>query len=251
MLHLPSLPSSSGKFPAVVLFHGFTGTRVEAHRLFVNTSRELAAHGLIALRFDFRGCGDSDGDFFEMNVGTEVSDGLAALSFLVKHPQVDPAHLGILGLSLGGAVGILVTARLSSDLAAGKPLQSLALWSAPAAGDDIIKIRTNPVAVESLLQAGVADYNGNPVSKTFLDEFEKLVPADSLGKSECPLLIVHGQNDLSVPLSHADRLEVAATKPGRRVEKHVILGADHTFNRLDWEREIISTTVNWFAETLR
>ena len=49
--------------PAVVFFHGFTGTKVEPHRIFVKTARELAAIGFYALRFDFRGSGDSEGIF--------------------------------------------------------------------------------------------------------------------------------------------------------------------------------------------
>ena len=69
ILHLPTARDAS--CPAVAFFHGFTGTKVEPHRIFVKTARELAAIGFYVLRFDFRGCGDSAGDFSEMTIGGE------------------------------------------------------------------------------------------------------------------------------------------------------------------------------------
>ena len=55
VLHSPA--ECDALYPAVVFFHGFTGTKVEPHRIFVKTARELSAIGFYALRFDFRGSG--------------------------------------------------------------------------------------------------------------------------------------------------------------------------------------------------
>ena len=49
-LHLPP----TGPAPGVVMCHGFTGHRIEAHFLFVKAARALCAAGLAVLRFDFR-----------------------------------------------------------------------------------------------------------------------------------------------------------------------------------------------------
>jgi len=40
--------------PAVVLCHGFTGNRIESHRLFVHAARELCRRSFAVLRFDFQ-----------------------------------------------------------------------------------------------------------------------------------------------------------------------------------------------------
>ena len=49
MLHLPE----NGPFPAVAIYHGFTGTKVEPHRI-LSRCRALAREGVAAVRFDFR-----------------------------------------------------------------------------------------------------------------------------------------------------------------------------------------------------
>jgi uncharacterized protein len=89
------LPAGRGRAPAVLMLHGFTGHKVETHRLFVRTARQLAASGLIVLRFDFRGSGDSEGEFEEMTIRGEVEDALNALAFLREQRRVDTARVRI------------------------------------------------------------------------------------------------------------------------------------------------------------
>src|ERR1035441_774266 len=99
MLHLPK---GKGPAPALSMFHGFTGNRFEPHQLFVKTARRLAKDGIAVLRFDFRGSGESEGDFKDITVPGEIEDGRESLNFLSAQPEVDPNRLGILGLSMGG-----------------------------------------------------------------------------------------------------------------------------------------------------
>ena len=61
--------------PAVILYHGFTGNRMESKFLFVQFARRLAAEGWGCVRFDFSGCGESDGEFKEMTLGREIEEG--------------------------------------------------------------------------------------------------------------------------------------------------------------------------------
>lgn len=250
VLHLPvSRRASPVSPPAVVLFHGFTGTHIEPHRLFVHAARALARSGIVALRFDFRGSGDSEGNFEDMTVAGEVSDGLAALNFLVRQKGVDGRRLGILGLSLGGVVAMWVAAQLARRTAR-LSLSSLVLWAAPAVGRDIVAARSDPAAIRQLQTRGFVDRGGNPVGRRFIEEYETMAQQEALARSRCPVLIIHGSRDESVPVTHADQLEAAAKKTARRVAKLILPGADHTFNRLDWQQQAIGATVRWFRETL-
>ena len=52
-LHYPKKPEAcESKAPAVIICHGFVGSRVGVNRLFVKTARALANAGYYVLRFD-------------------------------------------------------------------------------------------------------------------------------------------------------------------------------------------------------
>lgn len=107
VLHIPnSIPAST-----VVFCHGFTGNRIESHRLFVHAARELCRKGFVVLRFDFRGSGESEGSFESKTVSGEMSDLKKALDWLQQREEVRRDKIGALGLSLGGAVVLLVAAE--------------------------------------------------------------------------------------------------------------------------------------------
>ncbi|WP_027480467.1 alpha/beta hydrolase, partial [Deinococcus pimensis] len=107
VLHLPDTPAPAAGHPLVVMLHGYTGHKSETHRLFTLTARHLARLGVGALRFDFRGSGDSDGDFSAMTVSREVEDALAGVEYARARPGVDPARVMLMGFSMGGMVAAL------------------------------------------------------------------------------------------------------------------------------------------------
>jgi hypothetical protein len=236
------LPEGVGRRPAVLLCHGFTGSRIEAHFLFVKASRALERAGIASLRFDFRGSGESEGAFREMTQSGEVSDAHAALSVLARQRQVDASRLGILGLSMGGLVAASLAGR-------DERIQSVALWSAVANmrhdadsgwGDRVAEAR----------RKGFADIGGHALGKGFFEDLGLNDPLKGIAASAAGVLIVHGESDAVVPVSHADQYQQAARRRGRIVRKVIIPGADHVFSRLDWEKAVIEKTVRWFRDTL-
>lgn len=241
MLHLPD---GRGRFPVALLVHGFTGTKVEIHRMFVKLSRALAAKGIASLRFDCRGSGDSAGEFEDMTLRTEVADCLEAIKFLGRHKRINSRRLAIVGLSLGAAVASYVVGRER------KRVRSLVLLAPVAEGAGILDELATPEAVASLAQTGLADYNGNQVNVQFVRQFADMNPLREVAKAACPVLLIHGAKDDMVPVEHCDMYERALRSPKRTVKKIIIAGADHTFNRLVWVRRLVSETVTWLTETL-
>lgn len=90
---------------AILVQHGY---RDCSHSMLWN-GLMLARHGFGVLWFDFRGHGASGGDKVTLGL-RETADTDGAVAFLTRQPDVDPDRIGLLGNSMGGAVGILAAA---------------------------------------------------------------------------------------------------------------------------------------------
>jgi len=238
MLHLPSVPKPPA--PAVVLFHGFTGDRMESHWMFVKCSRALALAGVASLRFDFYGSGESAGEFREMTLRGEIADGRSAVAFLRAQEEIDAPRVGLLGLSLGGAVA----AALASSVQA----QAVVLWSAVAHTArlrELLKKLTRKMPGKP----GAVEYKALEINPRLEEDLLKVEPIRHLARFTGPTLIVHPENDESVPVSHARAFYKAS---GAEIKDLAIIpGADHVFTSAPWEQTVITRTVDWFGRYLR
>lgn len=124
-----NLPDGVANPPAILLLHGFTGSRDELEipavkeGIYARAARMWADEGIASLRIDYRYNGDSDGNFADSTIGAHVADGLAALDWLARDGRVDPSRLALVGWSMGGAVGAAVAARTTQSL------DAVALWA--------------------------------------------------------------------------------------------------------------------------
>lgn len=237
MLHLPG--KSKKKVPGVVLFHGYKGNKSETHRMFIKTSRVLAEVGIASLRFDFRGQGDSEGEFSTMTIGREMRDAKAALKFIRQQPEIDPNKIGILGLSLGGMIAALI---VSKD----PKIKTTVLWSAVSDLGRLVKERMTSEAWRQLELMGCVDEFAWAVGKRFIDESSSFDPISALTKTKGHVLLIHGDADGNVPVQSTLDYSVALKKAKKPHFVHIIPGADHTYNSLQWEMEVLSLTLEWF-----
>lgn len=124
-----NLPDGVENPPAILLLHGFTGSRDELEipavkeGIYARAARMWAEEGVASLRIDYRFNGDSDGEFADSTLHAHVADGLAALDHLASSGRVDANRLALVGWSMGGAVGAAVAARTPHEL------DAVALWA--------------------------------------------------------------------------------------------------------------------------
>ncbi len=142
----------------------------------------LTSVGFDVLLFDYRGYGSSSGRPDEQ--GT-YRDARAALRWLLGQPEVDPARVLYLGESLGGAVAL--------ELALAHPPAGLVLLSAFTSVRDMARLhyRAIPAAIVP-------------------DAYPSLRLIAGL---QAPLLVLHGEDDVVVPVEHARALYDAAPAP--------------------------------------
>ncbi len=175
----------------------------------------LADEGFATLRFDFAGLGQSEGDFAETTLATNVDDLLAAARWLDSEGL---APTLLVGHSLGGAAVLLAAPSLSS-------VQAVATVGAPA---DPTHLAQQPVDLAAPLLADLASH-------------DLLGGLSALRK---PLLVLHSPQDQVVGVGHARRLFEAARHPKSFVS---LDGADHLLTTEADARYAGSVIATWAA----
>jgi pimeloyl-ACP methyl ester carboxylesterase len=153
----------------------------------------LSAAGFDLLFFDYRGYGNSTGSADEE--GT-YRDARAARAALLGQPEVDPAHVFVLGESLGGAVAL----RLAIET----PPRGLILQST------FTSIRSLARHHYPLIPSAMVP-----------DAYPSLARVSALHAS---LLVLHGDRDDTVPIVYGQTLFDAAPEPKRL---HIFRGFAH------------------------
>jgi exosortase A-associated hydrolase 2 len=128
VLHSPECPSHATAF---VFCAPFGEEKMWAHRVYVSFARELCRSGHFVLRFDYRGTGDSDGDFEDGNLENYLADVRAALGVL-KQRADGAAGFGLLGLRFGALVAAVAAERLAE-------VSRLILWAPISRGADYMQ----------------------------------------------------------------------------------------------------------------
>lgn len=240
ILHVPNGLSREEKAPAIAMFHGFTGNKTETHRLFVQIARDLCDAGFVLLRFDFRGSGDSEGEFEDMTVPGEVSDAKRSLEFLRGQPEIDEERIGVIGLSLGG--------RVATILASVDQRVKFVILLSPALGPLKEKF-TSLMDDEPLkrLESGeaVKVSNGWYLKKSFFDTLDDPVPLNVMDEIRAPVLIIHGENDQVVPIETSKKGYGIIRNLNEKNELHVVKGSDHTFSDREHTLEITEKIRKW------
>jgi pimeloyl-ACP methyl ester carboxylesterase len=233
-------------YPAVLICHGFAGTKVGRHRIYVNLSEALAAKGIASLRIDFRGCGDSEGSFEETTLEGQVSDALLGLNFLKNHPQVDPKNIGMLGRSMGGPIAVVAARRFGK-------VKSLALWC------PVFSARPWLEEWEHVLQtsngngsgSSTVSFHGQTASQALFEQlFELQMERELADLAHVPLLHVHSELDEIVNISHADNY-VRCRQAGSALSQFIRLKeSDHEFSLIPERDHTVQETALWFQKTL-
>ncbi|HEX7063689.1 MAG TPA: alpha/beta fold hydrolase [Bacillales bacterium] len=234
MIHRPALQKEK-RFPAVILFHGFTGSKIDDKFMFVRLARKLNANGMACIRFDFSGSGESDGEFSEMTFSREVEEAEAILDFTRNLDGVDPEKISVLGFSMGGAIAAQIARKFPEEI------RKLCLWS--PAGNMNRKAEEYFQTLE-ILPNGNADLDGIELGRKFLDDLKSRNLYKGVELYKHPVLVIHGTNDEAVPIAFGE-------KYARLYEKgsfHAVEGADHTYSKLKWRDQLFHLTSQFFAE---
>lgn len=229
------VPEGESRVPAVLFLHGFTGDRNGPHRLFVDAARRLSRRGLAVLRLDFRGCGESDGDFLAVSISSMVADARAALAQLRSHPRVDAERLAVAGFSLGAAIASQVVDEAG--------LQAMLVWSPLVFPVPIFARMGLYAAHPELARQGWIDSNGHRVGREFLSELAPLDPLSALAAWQKPLYVLYGGQDMVATTENPEAL--LSEISGARGE--CLRDGDHVFASVPARTWLLDRTESWLA----
>lgn len=233
--HVAQPPASAtvarGPRGGVVLCHGFPAERGGA-RTTAQTYPEFAERlaneaGWVVLSFNFRGTGESEGDF---SLGGWLADLRAAIAFLRASQPVDGVWL--VGFSAGGALALCAAAEDAT-------IGGVAALAAPA---DFNRWTDDPAEfLARCREVGVVRTPGFPDDLTsWALEMKDVRPAtDIAGVPPRPVLLVHGSADELVPVTDARAL---ADATDGAAELRVVSDAGH---RLRHDPRAVAVLLGW------
>jgi len=252
-----TLPAS-GKppFPAVVLVSGAHAQNrdhmqsnrepMRRYRPFRQIADALSRRGIAVLRLDDRGVGCSGGGpLLDATKVERADDTRAGLAWLRGREEVDPQRLGLLGISEGADIALIIAAE-------DKSIAAIVLMAATGArGWKVIQSQQrvlieNDVLTDeerALLNAG-ADVDEileermnritRPVARGAWGRWWQHAltwdPLPVARRVTSPALILHGENDTNVPVEHTEPLAAAMREGGNKdVTVRILPGHNHLF----------------------
>jgi dipeptidyl aminopeptidase/acylaminoacyl peptidase len=244
----PATPAPS--MPAVILLPGSAGDRdgfTQGIPTFAQLAGAMADTGLLAVRYDKRGFGQSGGRAESATIQDYAEDVRSVVRWLQQRKDIDPKRIAVVGHAEGAWVALLSAARerrISAVASIAGPSTTGAelLLAQQQQSLDLLKLtpqeRQQKVDLQKQIQTAVLTGKGwEGISK---DErraadtpwFQSLLtydPAKVLKDVRQPLLFVHGALDRQVPVAHAERLaDLARTQSdSKSVEVVVVRGVNH------------------------
>src|SRR6266508_5054381 len=104
VVHRPAGARPGERSPAFLVLHGFGSNKDSGGS--VTAAEQLAERGYLALRIDFRGCGESDGERGMVLCLDQVADTRNGVTYLQSRPDVDAQRIALIGASFGAAVAV-------------------------------------------------------------------------------------------------------------------------------------------------
>lgn len=272
---------AEGRRPAVLLAHGFGGSK----RDLIDQAERAAREGYVAMAYTARGFGASGGRIHLDSPDYEVADASRLIDVLAERDDVrldapgDP-QVGVAGASYGGALALLAAAyddrvdTVASAITWNNLAQSLfpqgavddatpgvfkqrwaslffasglAAPSGAAAGGDPTCGRFDPTVCELYSEAATT---GRP-SDEIVSLLQASSPAPVLDRITAPTLLLQGEQDSLFPLDQADANARGISAAGTEVKVRWLEGGHDSGGDAASPDTFTGPVLAWFDDHLR
>lgn len=217
-LSLPPLEEAQ-KCPMVILSHGFGGDMT--FHLWEPIIKLLNEKGIGVLRYDFNGCGQSQGEFQDMTVPNEIEDLLCMISYVRSLPVT--ASISLVGHSQGG----VVTSMVSGECGDTQIRCEVLLSAAAVLREDALRGITQGAHYDPwhLDQPFYTLPRGLKLGRDYIQTAMTLPIYETASKYQGKALVINGMADQVVPYTYAQLYHKVLNDS----ELILIPGEDHTY----------------------
>lgn len=254
--------------PAFLVLHGF-GSNKDAGNV-TGPCDLLESLGYVTLRFDFRGCGESEGEKGRIICLEQVSDTRNALTFMASRTDVDPERIAVIGSSFGAAVAVYtagvdprVAAVISSGGWGNGARKFQGQHSAPGAyekflamleegreyrartGKSLMVPRYDIVPIPEHLRAHLARHSVQTFPAETAQSMFDFKAEDVIGKiAPRPVLLLHSASDSVTPTEQSIEMFKRAGQP---TDLHLFADTDH-FMFAEGNTRVRAVVHDWLAK---
>lgn len=214
--------------PLVFFMGGFQSDMAGTKATYLE--QQCQARGQAFTRFDYRGHGESEGEFKDGAIGLWKEDALDILDHIYE--QTGNKKIVLVGSSMGGWISFLVLMARSERI---KGMVGLA--AAPDFTDDLYYNALDDGQRAELEEKGIIlvpnNYSDEPytLTKTLIDDGRDHFLLDRKIAIEAPVTLIQGMQDADVPWEITARIQKSFT--GNEVDILLIEDGDHRLSRPD------------------
>ena len=210
-----------GKTPGVVFMGGFmsdmNGSKAQA------LEQHCREQGRAYLRFDYLGHGNSSGNFIDGTISIWAQDALTAFDKLTEGPQI------IVGSSMGSWLMIL-TAIDRPERTAGL----IGIAAAPDFTEDLLPSQLTKAQMAEIQKTGMIEIPSEyeepyTITKKLLEDGKRHLVLKKEIPIDCPVRLIHGLDDFSVPWETALRLQKLIRSTN--IEVTLVKNGDHRLSK--------------------
>lgn len=229
-------PSAKPPWPTIIMCHGFSSSKDS--KSYTGLERRLLVLGIASFRFNYRGHGQSEGDWKNLTISGIVEDITSAIDYLLKNHK-DIVEKDKLILYGGSFSGLPVIAVASKD----KRIKYLICRSG------VIDAKKRLERFYNIKKWKEKGYVKSPTNQPKLKKFSYSLYRDSLEyngfklakKIKIPTLLLHATKDVNVKPFHS--IELFKNLNSKDKTLKLIKGVNHWYHGK--RREMQQTMVDW------
>jgi hypothetical protein len=218
-IHFPGHHQSA---PCVICSHGLFSSKESSK--FIAMAEQLAGEGFVAIRYDHRGCGVSEGKIEETTVSDRLKDLDSIIRFIGQRFSIT-RRIGLFGSSMGGYISLLKAAQVP-------PVSAVVVWATPFK-----------------LGGTRRDDNeeGYPLlEESFYEDLNNHKLLEVIGRiKRC--FVLHGQKDELVPVWHSNKIYENLADP-KKIE--IFPCGDHRFTDVTDRKRAMDLSLKFFKNYL-